>query len=119
MYYEKLCKNSRLCYRCTGLSPEKLDELVELIAEHEKIKKISRYNIGEYKRFPGGGHPYKYDLRDRIIIFLFYYRIYMTQEFLGLIFQLHNSNISRTITSLMPILAQIFKVPEKRIKLSP
>jgi len=47
-----------------------------------------------------------------------YYRLYISQEFLGIIFNLHNCNVSRQISYLEPLLSQIFKIPTKKVSLS-
>ena len=47
-----------------------------------------------------------------------YYRLYISQEFLGIIFNLHNCNVSRQINYLQPLLSQIFKIPTKKVSLS-
>ena len=117
MNFEKLRRSKILFYRCTGLTPKKFDELVVLFEECYTKDEIKRSSATKRIRKKGAGPKFKYDLKDRLLIVLLYYRIYMTQEFLSLIFQLDDSNISRTITRLTPLLAQIFKIPEKRVKL--
>ena len=47
-----------------------------------------------------------------------YYRLYVSQEFLGIIFNLHNCNVSRQINYLEPLIAKIFKLPSRKIKLA-
>jgi len=47
-----------------------------------------------------------------------YYRLYVSQEFLGILFNLHNCNVSRQINYLQPLLSQIFKIPTKKISLN-
>ncbi len=42
----------------------------------------------------------------------------MSQEFLGILFNLHNCNVSRQINYLHPLLAKIFKIPTRKINLS-
>ena len=118
MNYEKLKRNKTLFYRCTGLTLKKFDELFVLFKKCYIKDEIKRSSAIKRIRKKGAGPKFKYDLQDRLLIVLLYYRMYMTQEFLGLIFQLDDSNISRTITRLTPLLAQIFRIPEKRVKLS-
>lgn len=48
---------------------------------------------------------------------LMFYRLYVSQEFIGLIFSLHNCNVSRQIKYLEPLLAKVFKIPARKIKL--
>ncbi|MFC1659013.1 transposase family protein, partial [Pseudomonadota bacterium] len=39
-------------------------------------------------------------------------------EFLEILFNLHNSNVSRTIRHISPLLARIFHIPERKVKLT-
>lgn len=45
-----------------------------------------------------------------------YYRCYITHAFLGFLFQIDDSNVGRNINPLQPLLAGIFRIPEKRIQ---
>ena len=47
------------------------------------------------------------------------YRTYISQEFLGYLFDLHASNACRTMKIIRPVLAQVFRIPERRIKVDP
>ena len=49
---------------------------------------------------------------------LMYNHLFVTHEFLGALFNLHNSNVSRQINHLEPLLAKVFQVPERKIKLA-
>lgn len=114
----KLQKNSKLFIRFTGLTPDKFADLVSKLKplykknEERRLKKVNR------QRAIGGGTQFKLKIEDRLLMLLLYYRTYITHEFLGLMFGLHNSNVSRIIKHLNPLLSQIFRVPEKRIKLT-
>jgi len=102
----------------TGLSIEKFNELSnELLplyeqAELKRLKKIKR------ERKVGGGRKKELLLEDQLMMLLMYYRLYISQEFLGIIFNLHNCNVSRQINYLNPLIAQIFKIPSKKVTLS-
>ena len=52
---------------------------------------------------------------------LMYYRLYITHEFLGFLFELDDlelddSNVGRNINPLEPLLAQVFRVERRRIE---
>jgi hypothetical protein len=114
----KLKKNAGLFRRFTGLEVAQFDDLVSklepIYAENEtrRLKKLVR------QRKIGGGSQFSRGLDERLLILLMYYKMYITHEFLGILFDLDNSNISRSIRHLNPLLARIFKVPERRILLS-
>ena len=50
---------------------------------------------------------------------LIYYRTYVTHAFLGFLFGIDDSAVGRNINPLQPLLAGIFRIPERRVKLDP
>jgi len=110
-------KRATLFRSLTGLTIDKYTELLEKIEplyEQAEIKRLKRENR---KRKQGGGRQKQLDLANQLLMLLMYYRLYVSQEFLGLIFSLHNCNVSRQINYLEPILAKIFKIPIRKIQL--
>ena len=102
----------------TGLSIEKFNELSnELLPLYEKAE-LKRLNKTQRERKVGGGRKKELLLEDQLMMLLMYYRLYISQEFLGIIFNLHNCNVSRQINYLQPLLSQIFKIPTKKVSLS-
>ena len=49
---------------------------------------------------------------------LLYYRAYVNYEFLGIIIGMDGSNVCRYFRRIQPLLAQIFRVPERKIKMT-
>lgn len=112
-----LRRNKAMFLRFTGISTEKFDELyAQLVPIYETSEK-KRLGKRERKRAIGGGTPHKLGLDERLLMTLLYCKLYVTHEFLGMLFGLDNSNVSRTIGYISPMLAQIFRVPERKIKL--
>ena len=102
----------------TGLSIEKFNELYkELFPLYEKSE-LKRLSKSKRQRKIGGERKKELLLEDQLIMLLMYYRLYISQEFLGIIFNLHNCNVSRQINYLQPLLSQIFKIPTKKVSLS-
>ncbi len=102
----------------TGLSKEKYTELYkELLPLYEKSE-LKRLSNSKRQRKIGGGRKKELLLEDQLMMLLMYYRLYISQEFLGIIFNLHNCNVSRQINYLQPLLSQIFKIPTKKVSLS-
>ena len=118
MQIGRMKRNAGLFRRFTGLEVHQFDDLVlklePVYAENEtrRLKKPHR------QRKIGGGSQFSHSLEERLLMLLLYYKLYVTHEFLGLLFNLDNANISRSIRHLSPLLARIFKVPERRIRLS-
>src|ERR1700751_2951264 len=73
----------------------------------------------ERQRDIGAGQAYGLPLCDRLLMTLIYYRSYISQEFLGYLFDLDASNVCRNMTRMRPVLAQVFPMPERRITASP
>lgn len=113
----QLGRNEAMFIRFTGISTEKFDELyAQLVPIYEASEK-KRLGNRERKRAIGAGTPHKLDLDERLLLTLLYCKLYVTHEFLGMLFGLDNSNISRTIGYILPMLAQIFRVPERKVTL--
>src|SRR5918999_34032 len=55
----------------------------------------------------------------RLLTLLIYYRTYATHALLGFLFDLDDSAVGRNINPLGPLLAGIFRIPERRIALDP
>jgi hypothetical protein len=58
-------------------------------------------------------------LADRLLMLLIYYRTYTTHAFLGFLFGVDDSAVCRNINPLQPLLAGLFRIPERRITLDP
>jgi hypothetical protein len=72
------------------------------------------------KNKPGAGRPCGFDLIEKVVLTLMYYRCYMTQACLGDMFGLSQSNASRIIGSIEPFIEQAadpdLSKPFKRIE---
>lgn len=79
---------------------------------------IKRLNQRERRRKIGAGQPFSLSLEDRLLMLLMYYRTYVPHVFLAFLFGIDDSNVCRDINPLQPLLAKIFKIPERRIELS-
>ena len=116
----KLRKNPLCFRRLTGITIEKFDEIYEQLEPlyQEFNQKRLENRIKNRKRRVGGGSQFKLNLEDRLLMLLIYYRTYTTHIFMGFLFNINDSNVSRNINPLHPLLARIFKIPEKKIKMS-
>jgi len=111
-------RRPRIFRAMTGLCIEKFTELCNnLLPVYEKAE-LKRLNKSKRVRKSGGGRKKELLLEDQLMMLLMYYRLYISQEFLGVIFNLHNCNVSRQINYLNPLLAQIFKIPSHKVSLS-
>lgn len=111
---KKLKKRHASFRRLTGLSVHEFDRL---LAELEPVWKQARFkqaNRKDRRRQPGAGHPFGLSLEDMLLVLLMYYRTYVTYAFLAVVFNVNESTICRIIRRLEPLLASIFRIPEKK-----
>ena len=77
-----------------------------------EIKRLSKGK--ERKRDMGTGRPFKLDLKDRFLMLLVYYRLYITYTLAGFLFDLDQSNIcSRDIQNIESLIRQCLPIPQK------
>jgi hypothetical protein len=112
---DRLCRKPDTFRRLTGISPEDFDRVLEELRPLYEEAEQKRLDRPDRERAIGGGRNFKLPLEDRFLMLLMYYRLYITHEFLGFLFDLDDSNVGRNINPLEPLLAQIFRVERRRI----
>lgn len=115
---ERFQRRPRTFRAMTGLSIEKYNELLNALLPHYEKFELKRLSNSKRQRKIGGGRKKELLLEDQLMMVLMYYRLYISQEFLGIIFNLHNCNVSRQINYLEPLLSRIFKIPTTKVSLS-
>lgn len=117
--YQKLSKNPRKFYRFTSLSLTLFQSLVQKLKPLWEEAEFQRLSRPERQREMGAGRKYKLNsLEDKLLVVLFYLRLYVTYELLEHLFALHSSNLNRLVNRLEPLLADIVKprLPKGRKK---
>ena len=104
--YKKLEKKPKVFMRLFGVSIKTFKGVLKKV-ERQWIEKI----INQYK---SPGRVYKLSLSDRLLALLLYYRSYITQEFIGYLFGIHNSQVSRFIKKLEPIVSSIVSITKSK-----
>jgi hypothetical protein len=87
----------------------------EIINRYEKyeLKRLS-YKRKEYrKRKIGAGRPFKLNIKDRILMLLIYYRLYITYTLAGFLFNLDQSTICRDIQKIERLIRKCIPIPQK------
>lgn len=116
---ERLRRSPNAFRQLTGITPAVFDKLLaDLMPRHEQAD-TRRKTRPTRQRKIGGGRKHALDLSDRLLMLLIYYRTYTTHAFLGFLFGVDDSAVCRNINPLQPLLAGIFRVPQRRIKLDP
>jgi hypothetical protein len=114
----RLKKQPETFRRLTGITIEKFDEIFLQIKPIYAAWNSQRLSWKGRRRKIGGGMKFALPLEDRLLMLLMYYRTYVTHAFLGFIFRIDDSNVGRNINPLQPMLAKIFRIPERRIELT-
>jgi DDE superfamily endonuclease/Helix-turn-helix of DDE superfamily endonuclease len=111
--YAKLSRSPSIFRSFSGLD---LSEFDSVYAEVEKVyssieeRRLSR---GDRQRKIGAGHPFKLHLRDRLLVLLIYYRLYVTSTLLGFLFDLGQTNVLKDIRMIEPAVREVLPLPAK------
>jgi hypothetical protein len=102
----------------TGLTPAAFDHLLaQLTPRYQQAEDRRKNRLGR-RRKPGAGRKHTLALADRLLMLLLYYRTYVPHTFLGFLFGLDDSAVCRNINPLQPLLAGLFRIPERRVTLT-
>jgi hypothetical protein len=116
---ERLRRSPNAFRQLTGITPAAFDRLLaDLTPRYHEADAQRKARPGR-KRRPGAGRKHALSLADRLLMLLIYYRTYVTHAFLGFLFAVDDSAVGRNINPLQPLLAGIFRIPERRIELDP
>jgi hypothetical protein len=116
---ERLRRSPNAFRQLTGITPVVFDQLLKDLTPRHEQAEAKRKNRPGRQRQPGAGRKHALILADRLLMLLIYYRTYTTHAFLGFLFGVDDSAVGRNINPLQPLLAGIFRIPERRIKLDP
>lgn len=120
--FRKLKNKPALFLSTTGMQ---LDRFEQLLPEFEKVydeleaqRKSRVVKTGEERRRQvGAGAQFSTELAERLLMLLLYYRLYLTQEFMTLLFEVENkATISRAIAQMRPVFEAVLPVPERARK---
>ncbi len=104
--YKHLSKKPEVFLRASGITIPLFEEIIE------KLKPLWEKEIkGAYKR---PGRNFKRPIEDIALMALIYYRTYTTMIWLGFLFNLNGSTISRLINRVEPLLAKIMTINKER-----
>ncbi len=89
------------------------------IYDKKLAKKYAKYEIQrlseriDRKRDIGAGRPFKMDLRDRFLMLLVYYRLYIIYTLSGFLFDLDQSTVYRDIQKIEKLIRECVPIPQK------
>jgi Helix-turn-helix of DDE superfamily endonuclease len=110
--YNRLSRKPLLFKSFTGLSVPQFDDIYKIIeskyTKHE-IKRLSYKRNRE--RDIGAGRHFKLVVKDRDIMVLVYYRLYITYTLMEFLFGLHQSNVCRDIEKIEGLIEWCLPLP--------
>ena len=120
--YIKIFNESQVANSLIGMSREEFQQLyaefeVAYWARENQLDCTRRYKR-KRKRHRGAGRKHKYDLRDRLLMTLFWLRAYTTYEVLGSFYDLNKTTVEDNIKSVLDTLAMTtfhFELPQAEI----
>ncbi len=116
---ERLQRSPKAFRQLTGITPTAFDRtLAQLTPRYEQADARRKDRPGRRRR-PGAGRKHALGLDDRLLMLLIYYRTYATHALLGFLFGVDDSAVGRNVNPLQPLLAGIFRIPERRVALDP
>ncbi|CAN5721079.1 hypothetical protein BH23THE1_BH23THE1_08330 [soil metagenome] len=99
----------------TGLSVKQFDDIFrEIESRYDKyeIKRLSSRKERR-ERAVGAGRHFKLIVKDRVIMVLVYYRLYITYTLMEFLFGLDQSNVCRDIQKIEELIRQCLPIPQK------
>jgi hypothetical protein len=118
MSYPRLSRRPLLFKSFTGLAVSEFDviskEIESKYDEHERKRLSNR----KRERDVGAGRPFKLQAKERFLMLLVYYRLYITFTLSGFLFDLDQSNVCRDICILEPLIKRCVPLPNKLYKRS-
>lgn len=112
--YTKLARNPSLFRSFTGLEVSEFDSLYRKVDSRYGEFEEKRLSRKDRKKGVGeGGRPFKLEVRDRLLMLLVYYRLYITLALTQFLFDLDLSNVWRDIRYLEPMVRECIPLPKK------
>ena len=116
--YARLSKKPTLFKSFTGLTVNEFDD----ICDKEIAKRYHRHEIRrlsnrkDRERSIGAGRNFKLDVKNRFLMLLVYYRLYITYALAGFLFDLDQSNVCRDMQKIEPLVRKCVPIPQKMHK---
>ena len=113
--YERLSRKPLLFKSFTGMTVQQFDDIYDKdvgkrYTKHE-IQRLSKRKNRE--REIGAGRHFKLDIKNRFLMLLVYYRLYITYTLAGFLFDLDQSNVCRDIQKIESLIRKCVPIPQK------
>jgi hypothetical protein len=111
--YTKIFRRPSIFRSLTGLEVNEFDSLYSKVERMHSSFEERRLSRKDRKREIGAGHPFKLSFRDRLLMLLIYYRLYVTSTLLGFLFDLGQTNVLKDIRMVEPLVNESLPLPKK------
>ncbi|MDR4510750.1 MAG: transposase [Nitrososphaeraceae archaeon] len=111
--YNRLSKKPLLFRSFTGLELSEFDSICKEVESRYPKYEIKRLSKRKRKRNIGAGNHFKLKVRDRFLMLLVYYKLYITHTLAGFLFDLDQSNVRRDIRYMEPVVSSCIPLPQK------
>jgi hypothetical protein len=100
----------------TGLTVHEFDDIYDKkmakkYTKHE-LKRLSK-RLNRKRKIGAIGRLFKLDVRDKFVMLLVYYRLYITYTLAGFLFDLDQSNVCRDIQKIESLIRECMPIPQK------
>ena len=112
--YDRLSKKPLLFRSFTGLELSEFDSICKQVESKYSTYEIKRLSKRKNRtRGIGAGRHFKHTTRDRFVMLLVYYKLYITNSLSGFLFDLDQSNVHRDIRYMEPLVKGCIPLPQK------
>src|SRR5437868_3370877 len=121
-FYNKLARRPKLFLSVTGMHLHTFQELLpqfqQAFLKLEAVRKCQTVRTAsDRQRAAGAGPAFNNDLANRALMLLVYYRLYLTQEFMTLLFKAANKSvICRNIQQMRAVIESVLPTAERALK---
>jgi hypothetical protein len=118
--YDRLSRKPLLSKSFTGLSVKQFDDIFKEIESRYDKYEIKRLSSRKERRerVVGAGRRFKLLVKDRVIMVLVYYRLYITYTLMEYLFGLDQSNVCRDIQKIERLVRRCLPIPQKLYKVT-
>jgi len=106
MRYDYLSQHPNVFQKCTGLTVDLFDQLMDEVLPLYGEAEQERLSHRQRQRAMGAGHPFELEVEDHVLLTVIWLRLYPIHEVLGYLFGVSDSTVSRLIERVLPILEQ-------------
>lgn len=115
---DRLLRRPRNFRRLTGLTPTAFRQLLAEVIPAWDAAETRRKARRPRRRKPGAGPKFALPIGDMLLALLVYYRTYLPYSFLAVLFGIDDSTVCRNNRRVEPLLAGLFRIPERKVRLS-